>query len=196
MREGGEGGEIEGKEGDREGQHGWRSDLRRELHPQAQRADELSPPRLPPRRRRRPPRHAGQDDRHQQVHGQHRQIARVHARHRKSSEDVGDDGPVRAPVRQHGGAGRIHGELHGREHLAFDSGRRGQQPHAAGGGRLRPRGVGRPAPAGGARCVGQEQREGRRGRSHQASCRAKGSRLKYELGLRVIRNLGWLFYVA
>lgn len=113
MREGGEVGEIEGQESDREGQHGRRPDLRRELHPQAQRADELPPPLLAPRRRRRPPRHPGEDDRDQQVHGEHRQIARIDARHREPAEDVGDHGPVREAVRKHGGSGRVYGEFHG-----------------------------------------------------------------------------------
>ena len=187
VREGGEGGETEGEEGDREGQHGRRPDLRRELHPQAQRADELPPPLLPPRRRRRAPRHAGEDDLDQQVHGQHRQIARVHARHRQPAEDVRDDGPVRAPVRQHGGAGRVHGELHGRQHLALDSRGRGQQPHAAGRRRLRPRGVGRPPAGRGARRRREEQREGRRGRSHQAPRRAQGAWLGFSAGLMILR---------
>lgn len=185
MREGGEVGEIEGEEGDREGEHGRRTDLRRELHTQAQRADELPPPLLPPRRRRRPPRHPGQDEHHQQVDVQHRQIARVDPHHREPAEDVGDDGPVRAPVRQHGGAGRIYGELHGREHLPLHPRGRGQHAYAAGRRRLRPRGLGRPPPAGGARCRRQGQREGRRGRSLEAPRRAQEPRLKFLPGLRI-----------
>lgn len=178
MREGREIREAQGQEGDREGEHGRRSDLRRERDPQAQRADELPPPRLPPRRRRRPPRHAGEDDHHQQVHGLDRQGPRLLPRHRKPPEDVGDHGPIREAVRQHGGPGRVHGELHGREHLPLDAGGRGQQPHAAGRRRLRARGLRRAAAAGRARHPRQGGGEGGRGRPLQAPCRAQGERVR------------------
>ena len=51
MREGGEGREAQGEEGDRERQHGRRADLRGKRHPEAHGADELPPPGLTPRRR-------------------------------------------------------------------------------------------------------------------------------------------------
>lgn len=64
MREGRESREIEGEKGHRERQHGRRQNLRRELHPQAHRTDELSPPRFSSRRRRGSSRHPGQNDHH------------------------------------------------------------------------------------------------------------------------------------
>ena len=126
MREGGEIREVEDQESHGERQHRRGSNLRRERNPETHRADELSPPRLSPRRRRGPPRHAGEDVHDQQVHGEHREVPRVLARHRESPEDVRDYGLVREAVCEHGGPGRVHGERDGRFDLAVDAGRGGE----------------------------------------------------------------------
>ena len=54
MREGGEIREVEDQESHGERQHQWSSNLHRERNPETHRADELSPPRLSPCRRRGP----------------------------------------------------------------------------------------------------------------------------------------------
>ena len=61
MREGGEIWEVEDQESHGERQHRRSSNLRRERNLETHRADELSPPRLLPRRRRGPSRHVGED---------------------------------------------------------------------------------------------------------------------------------------
>ncbi|KAK1578684.1 hypothetical protein Q3G72_032314 [Acer saccharum] len=64
VREGRESQEIESREGDREREHGWCSNLCLELHPQVHQAEELPPSLLLPRRHHCSPRYSGQDDYH------------------------------------------------------------------------------------------------------------------------------------
>jgi hypothetical protein len=99
----GEGAEAQGEEGDQEGQHG-----------QSTWTTSASPPAstpFSPASTRRPRCKSSAGPR------AILQVARLGARHGQPSEDVRDHGPVRVTVRQHGGAGRVHGGLHGRIHL-------------------------------------------------------------------------------